>query len=303
MGISAKTQHQPRKQKVRPDEDLGSNANLEPTNNISKGQAKNDPNSRAGTSSSKATPIEGDSASRQNPQLSIEPDAAKPSSQQSPEACSNTDLGATDNSSKTQTKDPPNSQAGTSSSKATPIEGDGASRQNPQLSIQPDAAKPSNQQSPEACKSNPANNPEIVTQPPAPKKKQAFFSNHVIMHTVDPDNAIESDSEGDSIDESAIDDEDDSSDWEDSIDNSSKSSVDDKYFQRVDSKVNLTSRRSLITLMLTQTEDPAKACSNHTSQSTPTIPQSSNRNGPAFSVSPNDSDDAPLMMKGNRQAP
>ncbi|CAG9943843.1 unnamed protein product [Clonostachys rosea f. rosea IK726] len=135
------------------------------------------------------------------------------------------------------------------------------------------------------------------------QKKQASFSNHVIMHTVDPDNAIDSDSEGDYIDESAIDDEDDSSDWEDSIEDSGKSSVDDKYFQRVDSKVNLTSRRSLITLMLTQTEDRAKALSNHASQSTSAIPQSRNRNGPAFAVSPNDSDDAPLMMKGNRQAP
>ncbi|CAH0018538.1 unnamed protein product [Clonostachys rhizophaga] len=135
------------------------------------------------------------------------------------------------------------------------------------------------------------------------QKKQASFSNHVIMHTVDPDNAIDSDSEGDYIDESAIDDEDDSSDWEDSIEDSGKSSVDDKYFQRVDSKVNLTSRRSLITLMLTQTEDRAKALSNHASQSTSAIPQSRNRNGPAFAVSPNDSDDAPLMMKGNRQPP
>ncbi|CAH0052772.1 unnamed protein product [Clonostachys solani] len=135
------------------------------------------------------------------------------------------------------------------------------------------------------------------------QKKQASFSNHVIMHTVDPDNAIDSDSEGDYIDESAIDDEDDSSDWEDSIEDSGKSSVDDKYFQRVDSKVNLTSRRSLITLMLTQTEDRAKTLSNHASQSTSAIPQSRNRNGPTFAVSPNDSDDAPLMMKGNRQAP
>uniref|UniRef100_A0A8H7K8N3 DUF3295 domain-containing protein n=1 Tax=Bionectria ochroleuca TaxID=29856 RepID=A0A8H7K8N3_BIOOC len=294
MGISAKTQ--------QPDKDLGFNANLGPTNNSSKGQAKNDPNSRAGTSSSKAKPIEGDGVSRQNPQLPIKPDAAKPSSQQSPEACSNTDLGATDNSSKTQTKDPPNSQAGTSSSKATPIEGDGAALQSPQLPIKPDAAKPSSQRIPEACKSNPASKPEIVTQPPAPntQKKQASFSNHV--NTVDIDNAIDSDSEGDYIDESAIDD-DDSSEWEDTNENSSKSSVDDKYFQRVDSKVNLTSRRSLITLMLTQTEDRAKALSNHASQSTSAVPQSRNRNGAAFAVSPNDSDDAPLIMKGNRQAP
>ncbi|KAK7219230.1 hypothetical protein V2G26_007233 [Clonostachys chloroleuca] len=135
------------------------------------------------------------------------------------------------------------------------------------------------------------------------QKEQNSFSDHVIIHTVDPDNAIDSDSEGDYIDESAIDDEDDSSDWEDLIEDSGKSSVDDKYFQRVDSKVNLTSRRSLITLMLTQTEDRAKALSNHASQSTSAIPQSRNRNGPAFAVSPNDSDDAPLMMKGNRQPP
>lgn len=133
--------------------------------------------------------------------------------------------------------------------------------------------------------------------------KQASFSNHVITHSMEPDNAIESDSDdADYIDESAIDDDDDSSDWEDSIEDSGKSSVDDKYFQRVDSKVNLTSRRSLITLMLAQSDDRARTLGGHASQSTSAIPQTRNtRQGPSLGGSPNDSDDAPLMMKGARQ--
>ena len=138
------------------------------------------------------------------------------------------------------------------------------------------------------------------------QKKQASFSNHVITHSMDDadDNAIDSDSEADYIDESAIDDDDDSSDWEDSIEDSGKSSVDEKYFQRVDSKANLTSRRSLITLMFAQTEDRQKKLGNHASQSTSAIPRGQpGRAGPTLGVSPNDSDDAPLMMKGARQQP
>lgn len=132
--------------------------------------------------------------------------------------------------------------------------------------------------------------------------KQASFSNHVTMYRPDePDNAIESDSD-DYIDESAIDDEDDSSEWEDSIEDSGKSSVDDKYFQRVDSKVNLTSRRSLITLMIAQSDDRARNLGGHASQSTSALPLARNaRNGPSLGGSPNDSDESPLMMKGARQ--
>jgi hypothetical protein len=55
-------------------------------------------------------------------------------------------------------------------------------------------------------------------------------------------------------DESAIDDEDDSSDWEDSDEGSDKSSVIKLNFERVDSSANLTSRQSLITLMLAQSQ-------------------------------------------------
>ena len=135
------------------------------------------------------------------------------------------------------------------------------------------------------------------------QKKQASFSSHVVTHTMEPDNAIESDSEGDYIDESAIDDDDDSSDWEDSIEDSGKSSMDEKYFQRVDSKANLTSRRSLITLMLAQTDERARKLGNHASQSTSAISRGgqASRQGSALGASPNDSDDAPLMMKGRQQ--
>lgn len=133
------------------------------------------------------------------------------------------------------------------------------------------------------------------------QKKQASFSNNVITHTIEPQSAVETDTEADYVDESAIDDDEDSSDWEDSIEDSGKSSVDDKYFQRVDSKVNLTSRRSLITLMLAQ-NDRAKNLGNVASRSTPAIPRSrTSYNGPSFAASPNDSDEAPLMMKDVRQ--
>lgn len=127
------------------------------------------------------------------------------------------------------------------------------------------------------------------------RKKQASFSNNVMTRTIDDEAAVDSDTD-DYIDESAIDDDDDSSDWEDSMEGSGKSSMDDKFFQRVDSKPNLTSRRSLITLMLAKS-DRARKCGNHASQSTSTVPRSHLANGPSLGASPNDSDEASLMMK------
>jgi hypothetical protein len=133
------------------------------------------------------------------------------------------------------------------------------------------------------------------------QKKQTSFSNNVSTRTIEQhaDTAIDSDSEDDYVDESAIDDDDDSSDWEDSLEeHSDKSSVDDKLFQRVDSTANLTSRRSLITLALAQ---------NDRSQSTSALraragPQGHAIRGSPKAGSPNDSDEAPLMMKGMRSS-
>ena len=129
--------------------------------------------------------------------------------------------------------------------------------------------------------------------------KQASFSNQI--STIPAEEAVV-DSDTDYVDESAIDDDDDSSDWEDSIEDSGKSSMDEKFFRRVDSKVNLTSRPSLITLMLAQNHR-VMALSNQASQSTSAIsrPRGS-QNGPALGASPNDSDEAPLMMKGTRSS-
>ncbi|KAF5260408.1 hypothetical protein FOXYS1_8938 [Fusarium oxysporum] len=80
------------------------------------------------------------------------------------------------------------------------------------------------------------------------------------------------------------------------MEESGKSSMDDKFFQRVDSKPNLTSRRSLITLMLAQ----HNRLGNHASKSTSAIPRSRMASGPSLGASTNDSDEAPLMMKGMR---
>ncbi|KAF5978430.1 hypothetical protein FCOIX_5943 [Fusarium coicis] len=126
--------------------------------------------------------------------------------------------------------------------------------------------------------------------------KNAVASPHP-RRTIDNEATVDSDT--DSIDESAIDDDDDSSDWEDSMEESGKSSMDDKFFQRGDSKPNLTSRRSLITLMLAQ-NDRARTLGNLASQSTSAIPRSCMAHGPSLGASPNDSDEAPLTMKGMR---
>ncbi|KUI69420.1 hypothetical protein VM1G_04929 [Cytospora mali] len=130
-------------------------------------------------------------------------------------------------------------------------------------------------------------------------KKQTSFANN--LTTTIPStstSAIIDDDDDDSYDESAIDDDDD--EWEDSNEEESgKNSVDEKtLFQRVDSKVNLTSRRSLITLALEQNHRRG-ILANAASQSTPAIPQRArtNYNGPSMVASPNDSDEAPLTMK------
>ncbi|KAK3332136.1 hypothetical protein B0T19DRAFT_397926 [Cercophora scortea] len=138
-----------------------------------------------------------------------------------------------------------------------------------------------------------------------PQKKTASFNNQVVTETY-PSSAISDNeqSETDYVDESAIDDDDDSSDWEDSVEESGKSSVDEKFnFQRVDSKANLTSRRSLITLMLAR-DGRAQKLGNNASQSTSALPRARTAlHGPSMMASPNDSDEAPLMMKRGTRAP
>lgn len=137
----------------------------------------------------------------------------------------------------------------------------------------------------------------------AQQKKKTSFKEEVATRTIHEDRVMDEDpfetDEEDEIDESAIDDDDDSSDWEDSVEESGKSSIDEKtFFQRVDSRPNLTSRRSLITTMLHQ-NDRATALANAASKSTPAMQRSrtTSPNGPSLAASVESDDCAPLMMK------
>jgi len=136
------------------------------------------------------------------------------------------------------------------------------------------------------------------------QKKTASFNKQLATQIAS--SAISEQSETDYVDESAIDDDDDSSEWEDSVEDSGKSSVDEKLnFKRVDSKANLTSRRSLLTLMMSQGGRGQRLGNNNiASQSTSAIPRArAALNGPSLVASPNDSDEAPLMMKRGNRAP
>ncbi|KFY54520.1 hypothetical protein V496_07247 [Pseudogymnoascus sp. VKM F-4515 (FW-2607)] len=129
------------------------------------------------------------------------------------------------------------------------------------------------------------------------QKKQTSFKEEVATRTIEEmsDDVFETD---DDIDESAIDD-DKSSDWEDSMEDSGKSSVDDKLcFPRVESRRDLTSRRSLITTMLHQ-NDRAAAIQGAASTSTSALQRSrtSTPKGPSDAPSPESDDSAPLTMK------
>ncbi|KAK3303552.1 uncharacterized protein B0T15DRAFT_278969 [Chaetomium strumarium] len=135
------------------------------------------------------------------------------------------------------------------------------------------------------------------------QKKTTSFNNQVVTQTY-TSSAI-SDTEDDYIDESAIDDDDE--DWEEeSGEESGRSSVDEKIdFKRVDSTAHLPSRRSLITLMLAANNPRSQRLGNLASQSTSALPRTrTSLNGPSLVASPNDSDEAPLMMKrGTARAP
>ena len=107
----------------------------------------------------------------------------------------------------------------------------------------------------------------------------------------DEDDENDDDGEG-NVSESAIEDEDDE-DWEDSATDSGGSSPSNQpLFQRVDSKPNLVSRRSLLTTQLHQS-DRASALAGMASNSQATARRSRSRtsspNGPSVAASPENS--------------
>lgn len=141
------------------------------------------------------------------------------------------------------------------------------------------------------------------------KKEVASFKDVVESRTIKPicenssdEDAIES-TDDEEISESAIEDEEDSSDWEDSITESGRSSVDDKQlFQRVDSRANLVSRRSLLTMMMHQPERNGVTVTRPGpagSRSTPALQRSqfTSPNNHSAAAS-DDEDDHALTMRG-----
>ena len=130
---------------------------------------------------------------------------------------------------------------------------------------------------------------------PLQGKKQTSFRDVLESRTIqesgeDNEDAIASD---DDISDSAIDDEDeDEEDWEDSDTESGRSSVEEKpLFQRVDSRPNLVSRRSMLTTLMHEPQRAA-ALANAASQSQPVLRRSRNSsaNGPSVPGTPQDSD-------------
>ena len=141
------------------------------------------------------------------------------------------------------------------------------------------------------------------------EKKTTSFKEVVESHTIahgsaaGDEDAIASDDEEDDdedreeeeddMSESAIEDEEDSSDWEDSVTDSGQASPrDQQLFQRVDSKPNLVSRRSLLTTALHQ-GDRAAGLASAAARSQPTLRRSrpSATTGLSVATTPSDDED------------
>jgi hypothetical protein len=117
------------------------------------------------------------------------------------------------------------------------------------------------------------------------------LSNHIVRNGEQPDPNY--------INKSAIDNNNNSSDWETLVEDSGRNVVDKFSFQRV--KPNLTPCKSLITLILTQ--GCTQSLSNSASQSTSTLPHThAILNSPVVNSS-NNSDQALIIKRGIRAPP
>ena len=115
-------------------------------------------------------------------------------------------------------------------------------------------------------------------------KKRTSFRDEVAVGRAATHNPVfESDDKDEEVSESAIEDEDDSSDWEDSDYESGPSSVNGKeLFERADSRPNLTSQRSLLTTLMHELDRAKALLANAAFRSTPHIrrPGRGTPNGP-----------------------
>ena len=148
---------------------------------------------------------------------------------------------------------------------------------------------------------------------PLRNKKQTSFKDEVESRTInhkshEDEGVFESDDEGDTPesaieedDEEEDDDDDDGSDWEDSVSDSAEPLTNDKQlFQRVDSRPNITSRRSLLTTLIHQ-PDRAAAFANMASKSASVLqhPRTSPPNSNSAGTSPEDEDSGLAMLPSN----
>ncbi|KAL8949040.1 MAG: hypothetical protein Q9222_004824 [Ikaeria aurantiellina] len=145
-------------------------------------------------------------------------------------------------------------------------------------------------------------------------KKQTSFKDEVESRTInnrshEDEDVFESDEEDD-YSESAIKDDDDEemedddgSDWEDSVSETADPPVNEKQlFQRVDSRPNLVSRRSLLTTLMNQ-NDRASAFANMASKSTSALRRSRRSTPSAPSTGTSPEEDPSLTMRGLQMTP
>ena len=148
-------------------------------------------------------------------------------------------------------------------------------------------------------------------------KKQTSFKDIVESRTIDhkpladeevfesddedetPESAIEDDVDDEDDDE---DDEDDGSDWEDSTSENGDTLENERnLFQRVESRPNLVSRRSLLTTLMAQS-DRATAFATQASKSTPALHRSKTKSHMAPTTEPPQDEDAAVVTAGPKRS-
>lgn len=142
------------------------------------------------------------------------------------------------------------------------------------------------------------------------QKKTTSFKEIVEQHHTETggseadDNAIASDDEDSDIDDSAIEEDDDEDQWEDEQAEEEKPAH-NPVFKRVDSAAHLPSRRSILTAGLTE-GDRAKGLLSAASKSTSAIRhlhRAASHEGPSMPGSPENDDDAGMMMRAAESKP
>lgn len=137
---------------------------------------------------------------------------------------------------------------------------------------------------------------EASVKASAKARKQTSFKDEVTTRTYN-DKSYESEEVFESDSDAIDDDDEEEGEWEDEEDASKPASLtDEPKFPRIESRVNLTSRRSLLTNMMHE-KDRAQALQNAASRSTPAIARrskTSSPHGPSLATSPKES--APVMQ-------